>query len=82
MTHRLKPKVLRLYNNMDNLEDLLYVQHLRSALTILDEILTEYELNDLAFTVRYTMFWLQWVTLERAFYRILKSLRKYRFSNK
>jgi hypothetical protein len=83
MTNRLRPRVLKLYNDLELHDKVfnypVYVSRIVFALYNLDEILTEYELGDTAFTEEYAIVYRQWVTLERAFYKVMKRLRKCHF---
>lgn len=49
-----------------------YLKDMARVLSELDEILTEYEQNDLAFTDEYALLNKQWSDAEKSFYKMLK----------
>ena len=71
---RLRTKTFDLYVKHETLP--LYMHGIESTLSLLDQILTEYELNDHAYTREYTLYLKQWDNVERAFYKVLKRSAK------
>ena len=69
-TKRLRRKTFDLYVKHPTLP--LYMHGLESTLSLLDEILIEYELNDHAYTREYTVYLKQWNRVERTFYNVMK----------
>ena len=67
---RLRKKTFDLYVKHQSLP--LYMHGIESTLSLLDQILTEYELNDHAYTKEYTVYLKQWNNVERVFYNVLK----------
>ena len=67
---RLRKKTFDLYVKHQTLP--LYMHGLESTLSLLDETLTEYELNDHAYTREYTVYLRQWNRVERTFYNVMK----------
>ena len=75
MTKRMSQKCYKVYERAmttckRGLPD--YLQRMSRVLSDLDEILTEYEQNDLAFTREYSFLSKQWSDAEKSFYKMLK----------
>lgn len=77
MFQRLNVKTIMLRNKLSgqlSYNQLPYVHHLEHTLSLLDEILTAYELHDHAYTRKYRSFCRQWNAVERAYRKVLKQL--------
>ena len=72
MFQRLNVKTIMLRNELS--DQLPYVHHLERTLSLLDEILTAYELHDHAYTRKYRSFCRQWNAVEHAYRKVLKQL--------
>lgn len=72
MFYHLSNKCITCRNKVTNIPD--YILDIEDALSELDEILTEYELNDHTFHREYTRYCREWRALERVYYKMLKRL--------